>query len=137
MKYMLDTNIVSYLLRGQFASLEQRILNTDYDQVCISVISAGELTYGFAKAKPSRRLASMQAKLTTFLQAILTRPLSAGVAEHYGKIRSTLEKKGTPIGGNDLWLAAHALEQNLVLVTNNTREFERVDGLKLENWVTS
>jgi tRNA(fMet)-specific endonuclease VapC len=137
MKYMLDTNIVSYLLRGQFASLEQRILNTEYDQVCISVISAGELTYGFAKAKPSRRLASMQAKLTTFLQAILTRPLSASVAEHYGKIRSTLEKKGTPIGGNDLWLAAHALEQNLVLVTNNTREFERVDGLKLENWATS
>ena len=137
MKYLLDTNIVSYLLRGQFASLEQRILNTPYDQICISVITAGELAYGFARANPSRRLVSMQAKLNTLLQAILTRPLPAGVAEQYGKIRSALEKNGTPIGGNDLWLAAHALEEDLVLVTNNIREFQRVDGLRLENWATS
>ena len=136
MKYLLDTNIVSYLLRGQCQDLKQRILNTAHDQVCISVITAGELAYGFKKAKPSRRLVSMQAKLNTFLQAILTRPLPAGVAEQYGKIRSALEKKGTPIGGNDLWLAAHALEEDLVLVTNNIREFERVAGLKLENWAT-
>ena len=79
----------------------------------------------------------MQAKLNTLLQAILTRPLPAGVAEQYGKIRSALEKNGTPIGGNDLWLAAHALEEDLVLVTNNIREFQRVDGLRLENWATS
>jgi tRNA(fMet)-specific endonuclease VapC len=137
MKYMLDTNIVSYLLRGQFASLEQRILNTEYDQVCISVITAGELAYGFARATPSRRMVSMQAKLTALLQAIQTRPLPDGAGGQYGQIRSILEKKGTPIGGNDLWLAAHALEEDLVLVTNNIREFERVKGLKLENWVTS
>jgi tRNA(fMet)-specific endonuclease VapC len=137
MKYMLDTNIVSYLLRGQFASLEQRILNTAYDQVCISVITAGDLAYGFTRANSSRRLASMQAKLNTLLQAIVTRPLPAGVAAQYGQIRSALEKNGKPIGGNDLWLAAHALEEDLVLVTNNIREFERVEGLKLENWATS
>ena len=137
MKYLLDTNIVSYLLRGQFANLQQRILNTAHDQICISVITAGELAYGFARANPSRRLVSMQIKLHALLQAVLTRPLPAGVAEQYGKIRSTLERSGTPIGGNDLWLAAHALEEDLVLVTNNTREFERVDGLKLENWATS
>lgn len=136
MKYMLDNNIVSYLLRGQFASLEQRILNTAYDQICISVITAGELAYGFSRANSSRRLVSMQAKLSKFLQTIVTQPLPAGVAEQYGQIRSALEKKGTPIGGNDLWLAAHALGEDLVLVTNNTREFERVAGLKLENWAT-
>ena len=137
MKYLLDTNIVSYLLRGQFENLEQQILNTAHDQVCISVITAGELAYGFARAKPSRRLVSMQAKLGTLLQAIETRPLPDGAGGQYGQIRSTLEKKGTPIGGNDLWLAAHALEDDLVLVTNNTQKFERVEGLKLENWVTS
>jgi tRNA(fMet)-specific endonuclease VapC len=137
MKYMLDTNIVSYLLRGQFASLEQRILNTAYDQVCISVITAGELAYGFARANPSRRLVGLPTKLNTLLQAILTQPLPAGAAAQYGQIRNALEKKGTPIGGNDLWLAAHALEEDLILVTNNTREFERVEGLRLENWVTS
>lgn len=134
MKYLLDTNIVSYFLRGQFANLEQRILNTEYDQVCISVITAGELAYGFARTNPSRRLANLQAKLGALLQALPTRPLPAGVAAHYGRTRSALEKNGTPIGGNDLWLAAHALAENLVLVTNNTREFERVPGLTVENW---
>jgi tRNA(fMet)-specific endonuclease VapC len=69
------------------------------------------------------------------MKVIPTQALPPGVAGHYGKIRSTLEKKGTPIGGNDLWLAAHALAENLVLVTNNTKEFARVSGLKLENWV--
>lgn len=136
MKYLLDTNIVSYLLRGQFASLDQRVLDMEQGQLCISVVTAGELEYGFARARPSRHLLSLQAKLKTLLQAILTRPLPAGVAAHYGAIRSVLEKRGTPIGGNDLWLAAHALEEDLILVTNNTREFERIKGLKLVNWVT-
>lgn len=134
MKYLLDTNIVSYFLRGQFANLEQRILDTEYDQVCISVITAGELAYGFARANPSRRLTNLQAKLGALLQALPTRPMPAGVAEHYGRTRSALERNGTSIGGNDLWLAAHALAENLVLVTNNTREFERVPGLAVENW---
>lgn len=134
MKYLLDTNIVSYFLRGQFANLEQRILDTEYDQVCISVITAGELAYGFARANPSRRLANLQAKLGALLLALPTRPLPADVAEHYGRTRSALERNGTPIGGNDLWLAAHALAENLILVTNNTREFERVPGLTVENW---
>jgi tRNA(fMet)-specific endonuclease VapC len=135
MKYLLDTNMVSYFLRGQFANLEQRILNTESEQLCISVITAGELAYGFARAAPSKRLISLRAKLNSLMEVIPTRALPPGVAGHYGKIRSTLEKKGTPIGGNDLWLAAHALAENLVLVTNNTKEFARVSGLKLENWV--
>ena len=135
MKYLLDTNIVSYFLRGQFANLEQRILNTESDQLCISVITAGELAYGFERAAPSKRLVSLRTKLNSLMQVIPTRPLPPGVARHYGKIRSTFEKKGTPIGGNDLWLAAHALAEDLVLVTNNTQEFARVDGLKLKNWV--
>ncbi len=136
MKYLLDTNIVSYFLRGQFTNLEQRILNTEYDQLCISVVTAGELAYGFSRAVPSRRLLNIQTKLDMLLQTIPTRPLPTSVAGHYGEVRSALEKKGIPIGGNDLWLAAHALAEKLTLVTHNTWEFERVDGLKLENWAS-
>jgi tRNA(fMet)-specific endonuclease VapC len=135
MKYLLDTNMVSYFLRGQFANLEQRILNTESDQLCISVITAGELAYGFARSAPSKRLVGLRTKLNSLMEVIPTRPLPPGVARHYGEIRSTLEKKGAPIGGNDLWLAAHALAEGLVLVTNNTKEFARVSGLNLENWV--
>lgn len=63
-------------------------------------------------------------------------PLPTEAGNHYGRIRSTLERAGTPIGNNDLWIAAHALAENLILVTNNEREFARIDGLRLENWVS-
>jgi tRNA(fMet)-specific endonuclease VapC len=137
MRYLLDTNIVSYFLRGASPALNQRILDSTPDELAISIISAGELRYGLSRLPPSRRAAQLAHQLDGLLTAVPVLALPPEAAQHYGTARSQLEAAGTPIGGNDLWIAAHALSQDLTLVTNNTREFERVAGLKLENWVTS
>jgi tRNA(fMet)-specific endonuclease VapC len=134
MMYLLDTNIVSYFLRGASPALNQRILNSAPDEITISIISAGELRYGLSRLLPSRRAAQLAHQLDGLLTAVAVLALPTEAAQHYGAARSKLEAAGTPIGGNDLWIAAHALSQDLTLVTNNTREFERVPGLKLENW---
>lgn len=134
MMYLLDTNIVSYFLRGTSPTLSQRILNSMRDEVAISIISAGELRYGLSRLPPSRRAAQLARQLDALLTAVPILALPPEAALHYGTARSQLEAAGTPIGGNDLWIAAHALSQGMTLVTNNTREFERVLGLKLENW---
>lgn len=135
MKYLLDTNIVSYFLSGASAVLNQRILDSTPDTLAISVISAGELRYGLSKLPSSKRATELAHHLNALLTAIAVLPLPANAAHHYGYTRAQLDAAGTPIGGNDLWIAAHALAQNMMLVTNNTREFERVPGLKLENWL--
>lgn len=136
MKYLLDTNIVSYFLRDASPALSQRILDSTPDTLAISIISAGELRYGLSKLPHSRRATELTYHLNALLTAITVQPLPADAAPHYGNTRSQLEAAGTPIGNNDLWIAAHALAQNMTLVTNNTREFERVVGLRVENWVT-
>jgi tRNA(fMet)-specific endonuclease VapC len=135
MKYLLDTNIVSYFLRNASAGLTQRILNSIPDTLAISVISAGELRFGLSKLPSSRRSTELALRLDALLTAIPVLPLPAQVAQHYDSTRAQFETAGTPIGGNDLWIAAHALCQNMTLVTNNTREFERVPGLRMENWL--
>jgi len=135
MKYLLDTNIVSYFLRGASPALSQRILDSNPDTLAISIISAGELRYGLSKLPPSRRARELAHRLIALLTAIPVLPLPADAAPHYGHTRAQLEAAGTPIGNNDLWIAAHALAQNMTLVTNNTREFERVVGLRVENWL--
>jgi tRNA(fMet)-specific endonuclease VapC len=135
MKYLLDTNIVSYFLRDASPALSQRILDSTPDTLAISIISAGELRYGLSKLAPSRKATELAQHLNALLTAITVLPLPADAAAYYGKTRAQLEAAGTPIGNNDLWIAAHALAQNLTLVTNNTREFERVQGLTLENWL--
>ena len=137
MRYLLDTNIISYFLRGACPALNQRILDSTPDELATSIISAGELRYGLSRLPPSRRATELAHQLEGLLSAITVLALPPEAAQHYGRARSQLEAAGTPIGGNDLWIAAHALSQDLTLVTNNTREFERVAGLKLENWVTS
>ena len=104
--------------------------------MAISIISAGELRYGLSRLRPSRRAAQLALQLDALLTAVSVLALPPEAAQHYGTTRSQLEAVGTPIGGNDLWIAAHALSQDLTLVTNNTRDFERVPGLKLVNWVT-
>jgi len=134
MKYLLDTNIVSYFLRDASPVLSQRILDSTPDTLAISIISAGELRYGLSKLPASKRATELAHRLSALLMAIPVLPLTADAAPHYGNTRAQLEAAGTPIGGNDLWIAAHALAHNMTLVTNNTREFERVQGLKLENW---
>lgn len=135
MKYLLDTNIVSYFLRDASPALSQRILDSTPDTLAISIISAGELRYGLSKLSPSKRATELAHHLSALLTAIAVLPLPTDAAQHYGNTRVQLEAAGTPIGGNDLWIAAHALAQNMTLVTNNTREFERVAGLKVENWL--
>ena len=135
--YLLDTNIVSYFLRGTSPALNQRILDSAPEVLAISIISAGELSYGLSRLTPSRRAAQLAHQLESLLTAVAVLALPPEAAQHYGTARSQLQAAGTPIGGNDLWIAAHALAQDLTLVTNNTKEFERVAGLKIENWVTS
>jgi tRNA(fMet)-specific endonuclease VapC len=135
MKYLLDTNIVSYFLRDASPGLSQHILDSTPDTLAISVISAGELRYGLSKLPTSKRATELANRLDALLAAIPVLPLPADAAQHYGNTRAQLEAAGTRIGSNDLWIAAHALAQNLTLVTNNTREFERVQGLKLESWL--
>lgn len=137
MKYLLDTNIVSYFLRDASPGLSQRILDSTPEALAISIISAGELRYGLSKLPSSKRATELTNRLDALLAAIPVLPLPADAAQHYGNTRAQLEAAGTPIGGNDLWIAAHALAQNLTLVTNNTREFERVVELRVENWITS
>lgn len=133
--YLLDTNIISYFLRGASPALNQRILESAPEDLVISIISAGELHYGLRKLVPSRRSAQLRHQLDALLVAVVVHALPADAALHYGTIRAKLETSGTPIGGNDLWIAAHALADGLTLVTNNIREFERVPGLLLENWL--
>lgn len=133
--YLLDTNIISYFLRGASTALNQRILDSAPDTLAISIISAGELRYGLRRLKPSRRANELARQLDALLSAVAVQALPAAAAQHYGDIRAQLESRGTPIGGNDLWIAAHALAQDMTLVTNNIREFERVASLRLENWL--
>lgn len=138
MKYLLDTNIVSCFLRDASAALSQRILDSTPDTLAISIISAGELRYGLSSLplSKSRRGVELVNRLDALLAAITVQPLPADAAQHYGNTRAQLEAAGTPIGCNDLWIAAHALAHNMTLVTNNTQEFEQVAGLRVENWIT-
>lgn len=135
MMYLLDTNIVSHFVRASSPELTRRILESEADSLCISAISAGELLYGLGRLPPSRRAQTLRQQLDAVFKAITVAPLPAEAAGHYGAVRSALEKAGNPIGANDLWIAAHALAQDLTLVTNNTGEFMRVKGLKMEDWV--
>lgn len=135
MTYLLDTNIVSHFVRASSPELTRRILESEADSLCISTISAGELLYGLGRLPASRRAQTLRHQLEAVFKAIAVVPLPAEAASHYGTARAALEKAGRPIGANDLWIAAHALADGLTLVTNNTREFKRVKGLMVEDWV--
>lgn len=132
MKYMLDTNIIVYAKNRRPESVFARLQECRPEDVCISSITMAELEYGVCKSSnPERnRLALMM-----FLSGIKIMPFGSEAAREYGDIRDSLTRKGTIIGGNDLLIAAHAKSLGLTLVTNNMREFERVDGLRVENWV--
>ena len=131
MKYMLDTNIIAYAKNNRPESVLKRIMQHRPEDICISSITLAELEYGvYNSARPSQN----QLALMTFLASISVIPFDAEAAREYGIIRADLKKKGTLIGANDLLIAAHAKSLDITLVTNNTREFERVEVLKLENW---
>lgn len=128
---MLDTNIVIYIIkRRPIAVLE--IFNQHAGQICISAITLAELEHGVEKSEQKSR---NRQQVEDFISRLEVFEYEKKAAAHYGNIRADLEKKGTIIGVNDLHIAAHARSEGLILVTNNLREFERVDGLRLENWV--
>jgi tRNA(fMet)-specific endonuclease VapC len=133
-QYLLDTNILTYLRSKKLPHLRNRFERLEAGEAGLSVITYGELVYGAEKSRD--RDFAMHA-LHKFVQGFALLSLPDTAAETYGCIRAKLETGGRLIGSNDLWIAAHALAANLVLVTNNEREFRRVPGLKIENWARS
>ncbi len=130
-RFLLDTNIVSELVRNPQGRAAAKIAEVGEDAVATSIIVAAELRYGAAK-KGSQRLADQLEAVLTALEVL---PLEPPADATYGAARVALEAAGTPIGGIDLLIAAQALALDMVVVTNNEREFERVDGLRVENWL--
>ena len=131
LRYLLDSDICIYLMKRKSSRLLARV--DRLAPVCaISCIVYGELRFGEASSK-HRDAAS--AHLAALLEVIRVLPLTLEAAARYGELRADLERRGQPIGANDTWIAAHALAANLTLVTNNEREFKRVAGLRVENWL--
>ncbi|MCJ9722233.1 type II toxin-antitoxin system VapC family toxin [Agrobacterium sp. SHOUNA12C] len=129
--YMLDTNIVSELVRNPHGAVARRIAEVGPDAVCVSIITAAELRYGSAK----KGSAKLSAQIEAILGSIPVLPLDVPADTEYGGIRAELEAGGKPIGPNDLFIAAHAYALEAVLVTANTGEFNRVRSLRVENWL--
>jgi tRNA(fMet)-specific endonuclease VapC len=132
MRYLLDTNICIYFADGRHQQVSTRISAIPAGDLGISVITYGELLYGAAKSARAAANRAVVAALVTDLVAPLPLPLLA--AEKYGEAKAQLRAKGLLISDNDLWIAAHALAEGLILVTNNVSEFKRIKGLKVENW---
>ena len=132
-RYLLDTNICIYIAKHNPPAVRARFEQLSADALAMSVITLGELQHG---AEKSQARTKALAALEQLQSAIQVMPLTHAVGQHYGQIRSSLERTGQPIGNNDLWIAAHARAEGWVLVTNNEREFCRVEGLVVENWVT-
>ncbi len=131
MRYLLDTNIVSDLVRNPQGKIAQHIRKVGEAKVCTSIIVAAELRYGVAK-KNSPRLST---QLEAVLGALEVLPFEPPADVAYGMLRTKLEHAGKPIGGNDLLIASHALALDHVLITDNEREFTRISDLDCENWL--
>ena len=132
MKYMLDTNICIYIIKHQPENVIRKFMEHDSEDICISAITYAELAHGVEKSQSREK---NRIALMVLLSEIQIVPFDDLAAQIYGEIKADLQKKGTPIGPMDTLIAAHAKAMNLTLVTNNTKEFVRVDGLKLEDWV--
>lgn len=131
LRYMLDTDISSYVMKGSEPALMRRLTSVPVGDVCISAITKAELMYGLELSpKPEQD----RTRLDVFLRHMVVLDFIEDAAGDYGAIRAGLKKQGTMIGANDLFIAAHARCLGLVLVTNDTREFQRVPGLTVENW---
>jgi tRNA(fMet)-specific endonuclease VapC len=128
---MLDTNIISDLIRNPRGKAAKRIARVGEDNICTSIIVAAELRYGCAKSGSRRLLKAVEDLLGEINVLAFDVPADA----NYGEIRAELETAGKPIGGNDLLIAAHAYAIGAAVVTANTAEFKRIRGLKVENWL--
>jgi len=133
MKWMLDTDSCIAIIKGRPASVLKRLRGKSVGQVGISSITLGELAFGAAK---SVRREEANAALAEFLLALEIASFDSDAAASYGQVRAALEGRGTPIGPLDTLIGAHAKALDVVLVTHNTREFRRVDALRLEDWVS-
>ena len=131
LRYLLDTNICIYVIKRRPESLLVRF-NENASHLAISAVTLAELLHGAEKSSQPQRTLSVVEDFCSRLDVL---DYGAKAAQHYGQIRSALERRGTPIGVNDLHIAAHARSEGLTLVSNNLREFERVEGLLNENWV--
>lgn len=129
--YLLDTNICIYLIKRKPPQVLHRLQGLDASAVGISAVTLSELEFG---VENSQRPLQNRAALASFVASLEILPYEDQAAQQYGRLRADLQKKGRPIGPLDLLIAAHALSMGCVLVTNNTREFERVAYLQLEDW---
>jgi tRNA(fMet)-specific endonuclease VapC len=131
LKYLLDSDVFSLMVKGTDDAINQRLETLAKGEATLSVITTGEFFYGVAHAPISALRVKRAQRLIDFYGVL---PMGEDVSAVYGQIRADLRAKGTPIGPNDLWLAAHAKAHGLVMVTRNGREFKRVVGLKVEGW---
>ncbi len=131
MKDMLDTNICIYAIKHKPENVFIQLQKTDPEDVCISVITYAELVHGVEK---SNAVEKNRVALSLLLSIIEIKDFDVNAADEYGKIRAALEKKGAPIGPLDMMIAGHARSLGCTIVTNNTKKFSRVSGLKIENW---
>ncbi|MBW7923426.1 MAG: type II toxin-antitoxin system VapC family toxin [Burkholderiaceae bacterium] len=132
LRYLLDTNICIYIANSRPRGVARRFARLPSGSVGMSLITYGELRFG---AEKSRQRETALDVLEQFAELVPVLSPDAAVGQAYGALRAHLQRTGTPIGNNDLWIAAHALALSVTLVSNNTREFERVPGLDLQNWV--
>jgi len=131
MAYLLDTNICIYIRRERSLKLKSKFYSVASSDLLLSSITVAELEFGVAKSNQPEKNSEA---LKNFLSEFKIIDFDSNAARHYGLIRASLEKQGTPIGANDMLIAAIAKSQDLTLVTNNEKEFSRVEGLKIENW---
>ena len=130
-RYLLDTNICIYIAKRKPARVLWRLEQLRPGDIAMSVVTYLELVYGAWKSQHAEANLARIEQLRTIIPALA---LDVNVGEHYGRIRRQLEKRGSPVGAYDLLIAAHASSLGLVLVTNNVREFARIQGLRVENW---
>lgn len=130
-RYLLDTNIWIYAMNGRHPAVRETLESLPLDKVYLSDIVLGELAFGWENSTNSL---VTKRKVEQFLAHFPRLNTDEATAKVYGQLRHSLQSRGTPIGMNDFWIAAQALHHKMILVTHNTREFERAEGLKLENW---
>jgi len=131
LRYLLDTNICIYIAKQKPQAALQKLERMEIGEVAMSTITYGELLFGAEKSQQSLKIRKILEELITLIPPL---DITQEVCQHYANIRLLLERKGTRIGNNDLWIASHSLALETILVTNNMKEFSRVPNLKLENW---
>lgn len=133
LRYLLDTNICIYIAKQKPIHVLHKFEHLSVGEAGMSIITFGELLYGVQKSQHQKKSMTILSELVTLIPAL---PLETDVGKHHGKIREKLEQQGKLIGNNDLWIASHALSLEVVLVTNNVKEFSRIPHLKIENWIS-